>query len=110
MRAERAAGATLCEHGPPMRLLRMISALVGHRTTADGDVLVTGRDRSFDSSARSRGRTSAEWCEVTLRMLEYGARRADALSTATGLARARDGSIDYEGLALKHYDRGSWRG
>ena len=82
VRAEYAAGATLCEHEPYVRLLRMIGALVGHRTTADGDVLVIWHVGSFDSSAWLAGMTSAEWREVTLRVLEYGAWRADALSTA----------------------------
>ena len=104
VRAEYAAGATLCSHEPYVRLLRMIGALVGHRTTADGDVLVIWHVGSFDSSAWLAGMTSAEWREVTLRVLEYGAWRADALSTATGSLVRVSFIIDYDGLALKHHD------
>ena len=104
VRAEYAAGATLCSHEPYVRLLRMIGALVGHRTTADGDVLVIWHVGSFDSSAWLAGMTSAEWREGTLRVLEYGAWRADALSTATGSLVRVSFIIDYDGLALKHHD------
>ena len=104
VRAEYASGATLCSHEPYVRLLRMIGALVGHRTTADGDVLVIWHVGSFDSSAWLAGMTSAEWREVTLRVLEYGAWRADALSTATGSLVRVSFIIDYDGLALKHHD------
>ena len=44
--------------------------------------------------------TSAEWREVTLWMFEYGAWRADALSTATGsLAAALEQMLPINGAA-----------
>ena len=104
VRAEYAAGATLAAHEPFVRMLRTIGAVVGHRSSADGDVLALMHVGSFDPASWLAVMSSEEFSAVVMRLLEFLSYRADALTMASGSLVRVALILDYEGLALKHLD------
>ena len=84
VRAEYAAGATLAAHEPFVRMLRTIGAVVGHRSSADGDVLALMHVGSFDPASWLAVMSSVEISAVVIRLLEYLSYRADALTMESG--------------------------